>query len=265
MKIRLSVFAIALVVLANALVLAGVAWNRSGQPASVLELTERELAMPHARWVGRESTGVSLSLRLADQDYEWLDADKLVALGFDVSPPDGIDDRFWRGQERRLFVVLEYDGPAFQALLDRQRARLERLRSELEAGAASARELQDARNGLERLRRAESRLVVIDAGNDAGTLRKRYANPDRHVVTRAVVRMHANPARNGEEEAVLRARVSRLLPGRVYLPRRFHESLRQATAEARNPFDEAPRYRVELRWGRASEPWITGIEPLERP
>ncbi|RFF30436.1 DUF4824 family protein [Wenzhouxiangella sediminis] len=265
MKIRLSIFAIALVVVANALVLVGVAWNRSGQPASVLELTERELALSHDRWSNRESTGVSLSLRLADQDYDWLDAGKLAELGFDVVPADRDDGRYWRGQERRLFVALEYDGPAFEALLDQQRSRLERLRSELAAGGASRHEVEAARSGLERLLRAGSRLVAVDAGTDADALRNRYANPERHVVTRGLLRMHAIAPHGRGEDLRLRGRVGRLLPGEVYLPRRFHEALRQATDEQRNAIDAPPRYRVEIRWGRGHEPWITGVVPIDPP
>lgn len=265
MKLRLSTFAIALVVVANALVLAGVAWNRSGEPGAVLELTERELALPYGRWASRESTGVTLSFRRADQDHEWLDRAKLDALGFDVDGFDKDSRRGWRAQERRLFVVLEYDGAAFAALVAEQEARLADLRSAADSGEAHLRQIEAAESRLERLRTAESRLVVIDAGTDAGALRQRYPDPTRYVVMRALLNVHATFPGAARTDPVLRGRVSRLLPGNIYLPRRFHESLRRATDEGGKAFDAPPRYRAEVRWGRRQEPWITAIEAMAAP
>lgn len=263
MTLRLSTFAIVLVVLANALVLAGVAWNRSGDPGAVLELTERELAMPYARWSSRESTGVSLSIRLADQDHDWLDRDKLDELGFDVDRYGEGRRRDWQRQERRLFVVLEYDGAAFAALLDEQKAGLARRRSELAAGTANRREVEATEAGLARMRTAGSRLVAIDAGADADALRQSYPDPKRHVVTRALIGMQASPPAGEQGKQIMfDGRVYRIMPGRVYLPKRFHESLKRATDEVRNAYDAPPRYRATVRWGRRQEPWISAVEPL---
>ncbi|MFL6653087.1 MAG: DUF4824 family protein, partial [Sulfurifustaceae bacterium] len=39
---------IALIAATNAVALVGVAYNRSGEPSSVLKLTERELALPYS-------------------------------------------------------------------------------------------------------------------------------------------------------------------------------------------------------------------------
>lgn len=269
MTLRLSTFAIVLVVLANALVLAGVAWNRSGDPGAVLALTERELAMPYDHWSSRESTGVSLSIRLAVQDHDWLDREKLDQLGFDVDRYDEGRRRDWRWQERRLFVVLEYDGAAFAAMLDERKAGVDRLRSELVAGAANRLEVEAAEAALARMRTAGSRLVAVDAGTDAAALRQRYPDPKRHVVTRALIGMQASRSatEQGEqgESINLRGRVYRILPNRVYLPRHFHEPLRRATDELRNAYDAPPRYRATVRWGRRQEPWISAIEPAGSP
>ncbi len=56
------IFAIALLVIVNIVVLAGVGRNRSGAPDAVLELTERELPMSYRGSEDKENTGMSLRL-----------------------------------------------------------------------------------------------------------------------------------------------------------------------------------------------------------
>lgn len=262
MSIRLSTFAIALVVLANALILAGVAWNRSGEPTAVLEVTERELALPYGRWGGRESTGVSLSIRRADQDYPWLDRDKLEELGFDVDRYAHRPRGEWRASERRAYVVLEYDGPAFRRLVSEQQERLAAHRAGLETGETNHRQVEAAQTALKRLETAESRLVVVDAGRDPEALRDRYPDQRRYAVMLARLHMRAIGLPGEDATPQLRGRVGALLPGRVFVPRRFHAPLRQATGEARSAYDEPPRYRVTVKLGRSGEPWMAGVEPM---
>lgn len=262
MRLRLFTFAVLLVVVVNAFVLAGVAWNRSGEPTAVLELTERELAMPYGRLTSRDSTGVALPIRRADQDYDWLDRDKLAELGFDVGRFEGRPRHDWRTIERRLFVVLEYDGPAFQELLARREERLEAARQGLEKGETNRRQVASAEAALERFKKAESRLVAVDAGKEAESLRQRYPEGEQYVVMNALVRMHATSLPGQDSEPVLRGRVGRFLPGRVHIPRRFHALLRRATDETRNAYDAPPRYRVVVKFGRRAEPWVADIEPM---
>lgn len=260
MRVRLSTFAVVLVVAVNAFVLAGVAWNRSGEPTAVLELTERELALPYSRWSGRESTGVSLSISRADQDYEWLDRDKLAALGFDVDRYERRQRPDWRAVERRAFVVIEYDGPAFQVLLAEQEARIAQARAE--SGEAARRKQEAAEQAYERLQTAGSRLVVVDAGTEAEALRQRYPDRENYVVMRALVRMRAVTRPEGDAKPLLSGRVGPFLPGRVHVPRRFHAALHRATDGSRSGYDAPPRYRVILKFGRRAEPWVAGIEPM---
>ena len=59
-RAHLRIACLALVVLTNLAILAGVAYNRSGQSA-VLELTERELALAEP-WSRGESSGLQLRL-----------------------------------------------------------------------------------------------------------------------------------------------------------------------------------------------------------
>jgi hypothetical protein len=263
MSVRLSSFAIALVIVANAVVLAGVAWNRLGEPAAVIELTERELAVPYGRWGNRENTGVSLSIRRTGRAPDWLDRDKLAELGFDVDRYVGGDRHRRRSIERRAHVALAYDGPAFQALLAEHERKLERAREDFESGQVDRRRVEALEAELQRDTTARSRLVAVDAAVDAETLRKRYGDSEHHVVMRALLRMRAvtTPERSGASE--VQGSISRLLPGRVHVPLRFHDALDRATSGRRRPgVGEPPRYRVTLAFGRSGEPWVTGVEVM---
>ncbi|WP_376689940.1 DUF4824 family protein [Wenzhouxiangella sp. EGI_FJ10409] len=261
MRIRLSVFAIVLVALVNAWLLAGVAWNRSGEPEAVLALTERELALPSGRWARRENSGVALSIRRVGRDADWLDRDKLAALGFDVDGREARAADRRRPLARRAFVALEFDGPAFDALVAAQQDELETLRVGLDSDEANRRQVERARASLERLERVESRLVAIDAARDAEALRERYPDRDRYAVMPARLRMYT-VSRPGGEQAEVRGRIESLLPRRVHVPRRFQAPLQQATQEHRAPHDAPPRFRVRLAFGRSGAPWVTGIEPM---
>ena len=123
---RTLVAGIALIALTNAIALGGVAWNRSGEPESVLKLTQRELGQSYRSFFDRESGGMEVSVRwrvVTTGPYEsfypdhygapeWLDREKLAALGFDVSRRPDARRRHQRLLPREALVVLELDGPA---------------------------------------------------------------------------------------------------------------------------------------------------------
>lgn len=259
MKLRLSIIAIVLVVVVNVYVLAGVAWNRSGEPEALLELTERELTVPYVRGFRQEeNSGVALSIQLPHQDFDWLDEDKLRMLG--VEPDDfGRDhhDR-WQQKQRRVHAVLEFDGPAFQALLQ---ARREKVESKIQSGEGNEAHRDRLRQSVADMVQSESRLVVIDAGLDPEALRNRYPDRKRYAVVEAQLSLRTI-FRTGKDEPKIHSRIVRLLPQRVYVPRRFHAALEAATGSERRRFGDPPRYRVELYWGRRFEPWIARITPL---
>ena len=69
---------VALILATNSIALIGAAYNRGGDPESVLRLTQRELRPPY-QWKGnRENSGMALQLRWrvindlpASQELEW--------------------------------------------------------------------------------------------------------------------------------------------------------------------------------------------------
>ena len=57
-KALLSIGALLVIVLTNAVALGGAWWNRSGEAESRLELSQRELRVPY-RGIDRESSGLA--------------------------------------------------------------------------------------------------------------------------------------------------------------------------------------------------------------
>ncbi|MGH8703341.1 MAG: DUF4824 family protein, partial [Burkholderiales bacterium] len=139
---------LALIALTNAIALGGVAWNRSGEPESVVKLTQRELGQSYWSISDRETGGMELSVRwrvvttVPHESFypdhygapEWLDREKLAALGFDVSRRPDARRRYQRLLPREALVVLEIDGPARQKALERARARAEQEAAKAAAG-----------------------------------------------------------------------------------------------------------------------------------
>ncbi len=113
MNLRGFVLPAALVVLADAWLLIGVARNRAGEPDAVVELTERELSLVR---LGEENSGVALDmewqgprLRPVEAGRDWFDEAKLRQLGFDFGR------RSRNPLPKEAYVVFEHQAPAARA------------------------------------------------------------------------------------------------------------------------------------------------------
>lgn len=272
--------ALGLVVLINGVVLAGVAWNRAGEPEATLVLTERELSMAWGPFRSHENTGVALSLNQAwAASSDWFDEAKLRELGFEperyLAPDKTAVD--WRKQPlpRRAYVVMEFDGPAWAALLQKKEQEIRDMPAQIEAGKQTRQQLEYEQGELERMRNASSRLVAVDVGNDPEALRARYADTRRYLITAAEVHMsyiYQSESGGNGEKPVMRGHIGEILTGTIHVPARFHatldEAIRKGSAMTSHrpgyPAEERPHYQVTLYYGRRYEPWVVSIEPLER-
>jgi hypothetical protein len=284
-----------LVLLTNAVVLARVAWNRSGEPAARLELTERELALPGA-WRDEENTGLALTLRFhapepwrgeGTEMTSWLDREKLGELGFDVSvdPEAPAAERHYRSPlPREVWLVLEDEGEAWRSWLAGREEQVAEVRREVGRGEQGTDDLEAAERALAVDRVEATRLFAVDAGLDRDALRARYTDPARHAVVPATVRLHRIDLEH-DEPAYLTGSVDRVLVDRIHVPLRHRPAVESALAErerrsqergrpqtrppgavTRSPgaADEPapPLYRAELTVGRLGEPWLVEVERL---
>ena len=238
--------AAALVLAADTLVLVKAAYNRSGSPATAIELTERELRLERPQ---REST--ALFLRFAWQPAPrsfTFGRDKLEELGYNCSLPltDPSAPAYYRALPlREVFAVLEYN----------------------QAGWA----------GPGEVRAAGSRLNPVDAGRDFAELRKKHPDTQRFLIVPALVRPSYradwDPAtRTYAAGGHLVGAVVEVLVKEICVPPSEHRVLESlshtddyfATPEGRT---RGPRYSVVLYYGRNHEPWIGScrlIAPAQR-
>jgi hypothetical protein len=277
MKLKGLILTVTVVLATNAVLLALVARNRTGEPQATIELTERELRLTPG---DTENTGVVLTLAWDSpfgfnvpqgSRYPWFDRAKLESFGFDCRLPltDLAAERHYQTQSmlfRPGFAVLEYGGEAWQRVLEREIEQAERLRQTPGIQRAETPEALKERTDNAVARR--SRLVVVDAGPDASALRRRYPDRTRFLVTQAIVALVYVPRSrepNGEG-ARLTGMVANILPEVVYVPREVHTpgdilSTKPASDEwPRTLLKHDPRYRVTLAYGKRLEPRVVNVQ-----
>ncbi len=260
--------ALGLILVANAIVLAGVYANRQGQPTSSISLTHREF---YLRSYGRgEDSGVTVQLRWQtsrDPDDRLLDAAKLAELGFDLPPDSDVwaRDKYKVISPRVAYVVLEYDGPAWQQLLQHRRAALDKALEKARDDRARKR-LQD---NFDRFRQEASRLVLVDVGINPGALRKRYPDRARDLIARARIAAYRRTVRDPETKKrswTLSGRVSSLLPSTITVPSTMGDLLittRTTRYGSRRSMRDG--VAVTLDYGRRYEPWVASVRPGSVP
>ena len=279
-----AVAGLAIIVATNVVVLAGVMYNRSGEPTAVLTLTERELSLPYRIGLPGENSGVSLQLRWAQPlDEEapvWLNDEKLSALGFDVETLRG--DSAWeagrrgRSLPREALVVLEYDGAAYRSAVADLQTELAALRAEIEKAQkdggvppASGNDKETVfmnvarerylRERLGALQAGSTRLYVIDVGVDYAALHRRH--PGRNIViVPGQVRVYTDSRKDSQGRHAVYGRVERLNRPTIHVPRPYREQLLRYAGERGGPAEGVPRWRITVNWGRRLEPWVIAVE-----
>lgn len=274
---------VAIIVVTNAVALAGVWWNRQPPADSTPTLSERELGLP---WRGprlRENSGLALDLRWRVIDREsaevgssfpfnsgtprWLDGGRMATLGF--APGDVASDagrrRYLKQLPREAVLVLELAGPSWEYALARTREDAGRHAAAAAANPGSKEFAGRARRAQDALTREEgsnSRLFVVDAGRDPEALRRQYPDRSRFLLLHGIVRPAVRDSDNGQPLAA--GRIGNFRGVRIHLPHAQHATL--------EPFASGPtvqpvagsRYEVSLAIGRRLEPWIVAVRPLSK-
>ena len=280
MKIRLSsrilfILGFILLVATNILVLSGVAINRSGEPDCQVTLTERELNLPIKK--NKENSGLTLKLQWralgefnASRYYQynrrpfWFNAAKLEELGFNINKI-----KRSKGNNRRVvsipkevFIVLEYNGGSYNEAVKRAEAFLEKKETLFNSNPGDERLRKDhkiAQDQLERERRANSRLFVIDAGLEADRLREKYSDRTRFIIAKGLVK----PMSDYNKKSVA-GFISKLSISSINVPlehRKIFESI-PARNRYNNGIQKSPRFEATLIYGSRLEPWIKSVKSL---
>lgn len=261
--------AAALVVISNAIALAGVAYNRHGEPESVLELTEREVPLQLWSWPDNENSAVHLQLRWRlpgaydepgywGREIQWLTAEQLRELGFDTPPAGTTPEqvlRYARQSTRDVFFALEYAGPAYLAEVERSRASLRKAEAELATAVSNetlAERVNVAKKQLESEEQRSSRLFVVAADLDAGALRKRYPDRKQYAIVRG--RLDLRPS-----DSKVMAQIDGLETDQIRVPYAYRKVVEPYAADRTYFGERPPRYTATVHFGRRLEPWIVQL------
>jgi hypothetical protein len=268
---------VGLIVVVNAIVLGGVAYNRSAEPESALRLSERELSPPGRGYGNKENSGMALALnwRVLPPDThdakkyawayaynggspDWLNQAKMLALSFEKSAvsqsPDG-QSRTRQPLSRDVLLVLELDGAAYQAALARAVQFSE---------AANAQEMKQASDVLKREQDENSRLFVVDAGLDVAALRAQYPDRSRYAIVHGQVRPNWAI---GKDSAAPAGFISGVSANSLNVPLEWRHVFDGASAVRRDG-QTSVRYTVDVKFGQRLEPWIgqaTRVAPSASP
>lgn len=271
--------AVLLLVLTNAVVLSGVAYNRAGEPVSGIELTERELTFMPSYRMASENSGTALTLRWRLPGPEqgpaylygssgpaaWLDDAKLSELGFDVEALKRDTERNrhrWRLLSRQAVLVLEYDGEAYRQALSVARQKLEQAREKLAkipGDKELANKVKQREKWLRQRKVSQTRLYVVDAGFDQEALARKYADRNSYLFVRGEIGVRWN----GEEFV---GQIRQVYVQQVHVPLPWSRQITALTkgkryaAYSTEPI--APRYRVRLDIGKRLEPWIVSVAAM---
>ena len=290
-RARYLIAGLLLIGLVNAIVLAGVAWNRQPPEESRLQLSERELAATYAYWRKDNS---SLALRLgyrwpsqADDDHYYLSisAEKMAELGFQV--PTELNEqtvrRYRRQLDRDALLVLELDGPAYQrevALQIAAHAEALRLHNSVPDSQELREAAQHAANALDYEQRRASRLLAVDVGLDQQALRTRYPDRARYAIVRSIIEAQASSVAidwtgEGEDPRPDNQRWTWQLGGSadtpglhsLNLPQRWHATFdslpQQGEQSVVDYLSDQKLFSAEVAFGRRLEPWFVDLSARE--
>ncbi|HEB56590.1 MAG TPA: DUF4824 family protein [Gammaproteobacteria bacterium] len=266
-----------IIILTNTLALAGVAYNRSGEPAARVTFSERELKLPYYWGRKRENSGLALTLnwRIDSGDDEgpyyfsvyrsphWLDQTKLAALGFAVEEATASEEnrrRFNHSLPKEVFLVLENNGPAYQTVLVHRQAIAKQQQALADRNPANEKLANAAKDSQKRLQREQqeaSRLFVIDAGLNAHTLRQRYPDTTRNIVLRGTVRARVN--QQDDDQWVVQGIVKEVAVTRVNVPLEYRRVFEPFMVNEAGDRDRDPGYQVTLAYGKRFEPWVVEV------
>jgi len=277
---RLLILGVTLIIATNAVVIAGVIYNRSGKPESVLRLSQRELPLPY-EWQGsHENSGIALNInwRVLDarvdnlngygsRKLQWLDQVKMAALGFNTALHENSDD--FQGKEqlsKEVYLVLEMDGLAHKQAVEYAKQHLA-VEGALCTASPCKKEFlertESARKDLEREEHESSRLFVVDAGLDEVSLRAAHPDSSQYAIVRGKISPHWS--QSNLKKPIFSGYISNLSINGIDVPSNFHPVLKPLIEARRirerdtQGIDKATPFEVTVAFGKRLEPWVTDV------
>lgn len=177
---RLIVIAAALIVVVNGWILISVAYNRVAGEPQLLMLNERELRLP--RQTSNEESIVQFTLQFLGNNVNdtyfaynrssLLPQESLERLGFNASGCDKTPSVQRFGESVDGWVLLEFDGLAYQNLLQDYQSNIAELKKSATQDATEKviKRLERLEKNYQQVSQNGSRLVVVDAAIERADL-----------------------------------------------------------------------------------------------
>lgn len=274
----------ALIVIVNAVALAGVAYNRSGDPDSILHLSQRELQLPYSLMGNTENSGIALTLNWrvpveeATDTFKqfmyypgsngipaWMSKAKMESLGFNVTEIKGVEDggkHYRKLVSKDVLLVMELDGSAYQQKLLNVRQYAASTEAAYAASSGNKeleQQLANAKKNVMREEQENSRLFVVDAGLDIGTLRTKYPDRTHYAIIHGQVRPQITMAGNRKDQ-LFTGIVSSLSITQINVPVKFRKVFEHLSKNDQAGMNTpSARYEAELAFGKRLEPWLTAV------
>lgn len=288
LKLKL-IIGIIIITFTNIIALAGVLYNRTGQPTSSVTLSERELYMPYS-WHEEslsDSENTALSLRI---DFERsqhltdmrLNKQQLEGLGFTFMNKEY---SFWTSS-RTFYWALEFDGKHYaedleaakNELLNAQQLMTDARQQDDKKDLSTAnQELERKQARFDRVEQTQSRLYVVDFDGNLESLQQKFAGQSNVIFMQGIVKpykhyelyakmtseQYIDSALNSEKQDLQYGlRFSNLLVSNVHIPLEMTGPLQSLSSKKYNEISP-PRYAVELKVGRRLEPFIQAVSRLD--
>lgn len=265
---------LAMIIVGNAVALTGIFYNRSGEPDATLQLTQRELRLPYPGGFESENSGIALDLQWRvnnNSDYAsywsypgWLNESKLKELGFDTSFPKtdhNATTRYRKMLPREVYLVLEYNGLAYETQLKRAQDKLKRqqqLAAEHPNDKQHVNNLKQAEAAVDNEENTFSRLFAVDAGIDKNVLRQKYPNRSMYIIATAQIRIALYAKQDGLP-LYLTGRIQGLSIDSITAPYAIRQRLEPYLSKNAYAARQKLKYKVTVAYGKRLEPWIENL------
>ena len=249
---RFLIAGLAIILITNAFILVHVAINRSGEPASTLVLSERELNLGQRGMFDGENSADTVKLSfivVSPENHLYnrnfiIEREEAIELGFNVEQLSESE----RSETLNLYWVLELDGEKYREQLRYARDEVTALTNE----DAAETEINYARKRVEQVENEFSRLYLLDVGTNADALYEEYKGKDNVVVVEGESRLIMSSY--GEEYRLF---FQKILVSQIMVPPEYRPTINQYYAVLDN--DQEPGFKATISWGQLNEPWFVSL------
>lgn len=259
---KLLLGAVGLLIAVNGVVLAHSYYNRHEAQARIT-LSERELNVPNNYGFEKENSGMSLSVQwntradttTKDNYYYHRDL-KLTSEHYATFRFSDVCDHPDNNTDKQGFVLIEFNGNAYQQLVEKLRTQL----NQLQQSSAHAQKIKDATDELQQFEQRRSRLYIIDAAANRAALEASLSEQEKipgsqFLILPALVK-DAYRQCDSKQKDPDTVYIDELLVDRIYVPREYHALFSGKKTDQ--------HFQATIAFGKLDEPWLESLAICEK-